>query len=101
MPDNVIGLGESGKRVDEKELARLIINHLSKGDKNVIKNIRSFHKEEVEKVSRGIISIFGGSVISARTLNACFYEMVRSLGYTTSLLCAPYRTEPGEPRLVF
>ncbi len=99
MPNNVIGLGESGRKVNEKELTNLIINHLSKGDKNIIRNIRTYHNTEVENVSRGIINIFGGSVISARTLNACFYEIVHSLGYTTSLLCAPYRNEQGSPSI--
>lgn len=89
MPKDAIGIG--GNIYKENELSKLIISHLSKGNKSVISNIINYHMEEVRNVSRRLISLLGGSVIGARTLNACFYEAVSSLGYTTSLLCAPYQ----------
>ena len=99
MPKDVIGLGDSVNRVGESELVKLIISHLSKGNKEVMKNIMAFHLEEVNNVSRAIIQLLGGNVITVRTLNTCFYETVRSLGYTTSLLIAPYRNEHREVNL--
>ena len=89
MPKDAIGIG--GNQYKEKELTKLIISHLSKGNQNVVSNIINYHLEEVRNVSRRLISILGGNAIGARTLNACFYEAVSSLGYTTSLLCAPYQ----------
>ena len=90
MPKDAIGLGESGRLVNEEELTKIIINHLSKGDNKLVSIIISYHLEEIKNISRALINVLGGQVISARTLNACFYETVRSLGYTTSHLCLPH-----------
>jgi hypothetical protein len=96
MPKDIIGLGDAGQRVGERGLSKIIINHLSKGNKEVMNNIITYHMDEIKNISRTIIDILGGSIIGARTLNTCFYDTVKALGYNTTLLCVPCKkVEPS------
>ena len=88
MKKDAIYLGN--KPVGEKELCALIIGHLSKNKEVVKTNMIKYHMEQIKNVSSMLISMLGGSYVEARTFNNYFYETVSRLGYTTSLLCAPY-----------
>ena len=88
MKKDAIYLGN--RPVGEKELCTLIIGHLSKNNEDIKSNMIKYHMDQIRNVSRMLISILGGSYVEARSFNSYFHETVISLGYTTSLLCAPY-----------
>ena len=89
MKKDAIYLGN--RPVGEKELCALIIGHLSKDNETVKSNMIKYHMDQIKNVSSMLISMLGGSYVEARTFNNYFHETVSQLGYTTSLLCAPYR----------
>ena len=88
MKKDAIYLGN--RPVGEKELCVLIIGHLSKNNETVKNNMIKYHMDEIKNVSSMLVSMLGGSFVEARAFNNYFHETVTRLGYTTSLLCAPY-----------
>ena len=93
MRKDAIYFGETGRAVKEKELCKIIIMQLSKGDKKIVSNMVDYHMEEIRNISRSLINRLGGTIIGARTLNNYFYETVSDLGYSTSVLCSGNMTD--------
>lgn len=88
LKNDTIYLGEMGRGVKTNDLCKIIISQLSKGNKEVMKNMINYHMQEIKEISDSLIVTLGGTVVGARTLNNSFYEVVGKLGYTTSFLCS-------------
>ena len=93
MDKNIIYFEGASHKVGVNELCGIIVSHFSRGNEQIRNNMINYHMDEIKKVSSMIVKILGGNFVSARTMNAYFYETMGQLGYSVEQLMVPVQVK--------
>ncbi len=73
-------MSEEKKKMISSDLQMRLCNHIARGDKKVLENIKTYHMAEITKLSDYMMDFVNYWFGNVRALNQTFYMAVSELG---------------------